>query len=128
MTINDPPAGDASSQSDRTPIQSGDLSRERSICEFRQYEYLPDSGELRLSFDPEQTKPLKAVISALAVALDTDPLDLDPIYYAIDTNALNALVSADGAGDVEAALAFSYEQLEVEVCRSGHLSVRATST
>lgn len=127
MTIHDPPTSDTSAQSDTPSVEPSAIASERSLCEFERIELLQDSGELRATFDTRATRPTTAVISALAVALDTDPLDIDPLFYAIATDALDALLDPDGWGNDVTVVEFSYDQYDVEVCSSGSLTLRPES-
>ncbi|MFB1062412.1 HalOD1 output domain-containing protein [Natrinema sp. H-ect4] len=56
--------------------------------------------------------PTNAVIEAVAEATDSDPLDLPPLYEAVDPDALNTLFdSSETSGQVS----FPYAGFEVTV-------------
>lgn len=59
----------------------------------------------------------KAVIEAVAERLDCSPIDLDPLYGAVDPEALDALCVSCAAGESEsgAAISFRYEGFTVAV-------------
>lgn len=52
--------------------------------------YAPDAGE----------QPSEAVVAAVAIATDSDPLSLPPLYETIDPDALDSLSGGGGRGIV----------------------------
>lgn len=57
-------------------------------------EYNPDSGTYHLEFDRGNHQQASiAVIEVLSVALDTDPLALDPLHTQIDLDSVDRLFS-----------------------------------
>lgn len=61
----------------------------------------------------------EAVVDAIADAAGTDPLSIDPIYDAIDPDALEMLFRGTGS---EVTLRFDHEGFSVEV--DGHGTIR----
>lgn len=82
----------------------------------------PDPGERREEFDLEVVAPSTAVVEAVARATGRDPTTLDPLYEAIDPDALDRLIrsSADRSGD--ATVRFSYLDCRITV-RTDHVVV-----
>lgn len=65
-----------------------------------------------------------SVIDALADALDTDPVELEPLYHAVDPEALDRLF---GEGTpASARLEFAYGDHRVEVRGDGTILVDGT--
>lgn len=68
------------------------------------------TGDSTYQFDQSLDKVSLAVIGAVADATGTDPMELPPLYSAIDTEALDALF-ASSIGKVS----FSYNGFEILV-------------
>lgn len=68
------------------------------------------------------TAPSIAVIEALSAHYGVDPLDLDPLYEAIDPEALDALFTRDD-GSPGLTVQFSYNGCEVEVLEDGTIEI-----
>lgn len=60
-----------------------------------------------------------AVISTVATRADTDPVDMDPLYSVVDTDALNALFQPGAEGQV----AFTYNGYEIVAHSDGEVNV-----
>lgn len=73
--------------------------------------------------DTENT-PVYAAVSAVAEVDGTDPVELPPLYDAIDPEALNALFTSQSHAPVER-LSFQYAGYEVVVRGNGTVLVRA---
>lgn len=74
-----------------------------------------------MTLDYHHDSPSLRVIDALADATDTDPLELDPLYDAIDPEALDQFVRGD-AGD-SVSVQFVYDGHAVEVQGNGSVVV-----
>ena len=72
--------------------------------------------------DSENT-PVYAVVSAVAEAEDVDPVDLPPLYNAIDPEALNALFTSRNDTAV-ATVEFEYAGYTVAIHGTGEVVVR----
>lgn len=73
--------------------------------------------------------PSTAVIEAIADHEGQDPLDLElPLYEAIDTDALDAIIGADVAGHrrSDIAVEFSYNGCRVHVSNDGSVEVSSS--
>lgn len=63
---------------------------------------------------------VEAVVAAIAEAASTDPLSIDPIFDAVDPDALESLF---GPGSRDVTLRFSHEGFTVEVDGGGTIRV-----
>lgn len=68
--------------------------------------------------------PATRVVTAVAGAADTDPIDLPPLYDTIDPEALNTLIKSAENGSV--LLTFSYTGYTVIVHGDGEIDVEET--
>lgn len=73
-------------------------------------------------YDGDRTL-LRAVVEAVAAETGRDPLELDPLYDAVDSEALQRVVGPDGEGDppVEQ-FRFRYEGCDVTVAGDGRVT------
>lgn len=81
---------------------------------------------IRADYDWTAIQPSTAVIETVAVALDQEPTATQPLYEAVDPDALNTLIrSADpgSAGD-DITVTFRFAGLSVTVHGSGSVVVR----
>lgn len=69
----------------------------------------------------EDIPPSSRVIRSVAVLKDTDPVDLPPLQEAIDTKALDDLVSESALAQCE--VAFEYAAVRVHFSTDGNLTV-----
>ncbi|MGM0605680.1 MAG: HalOD1 output domain-containing protein [Halobacteriota archaeon] len=70
----------------------------------------------------------ETVVAAVSAHLDTDPIDLDPLAWTIDPDALCALftpTTGDRTRSVHS-LSFEYQGCTVTVSETGRVSVRKT--
>ena len=72
--------------------------------------------------DDENT-PVYAVVSAVAEVEDSDPVDLPPLYNAINPEALNNLFTSESGSAVDQ-IAFQYAGYSIVVRGSGEVQVR----
>lgn len=84
-----------------------------------------NSGIIRSRFDWAASDPSTAVIQAVAVACNRDPLEMGAIYERVDPDALDAMFERNrrlvDTGDL--AVSFSYERHEVTVTSDGEVIV-----
>lgn len=64
------------------------------------------------------------LVQAVATATDTDPLELPPLYDAVDPDALDAMVEGMADGRVS----FTYAGCEITVTAEGAISVDGAGT
>ncbi|WP_083898767.1 HalOD1 output domain-containing protein [Natronococcus jeotgali] len=69
-----------------------------------------------------ETTPVVAVVSAVADAAGTDPLELPPLGNAINPEALNDLVGAERSPGLES-ISFEYAGYDVVVSGAGDIEV-----
>lgn len=65
-----------------------------------------------------------SLIEALAAELDTDPVELEPLYHVVDPEALDQLFQ--GNATVNARVQFQYGEHTVEVRSDGTITVDGT--
>ncbi|WP_226040818.1 HalOD1 output domain-containing protein [Natrinema sp. DC36] len=75
-----------------------------------------DEGRYRVECDFALDDPSHAVVAAIGTLTQTDPLELDPLYQAIDPDALNQMVSATRE---ECQVSFEYADFDVTVDSTG---------
>ncbi len=72
-----------------------DLSIESGLLESAdEITYHEDDTVYRVEYDRSVDTPSMAVVAAVAAITRTDPMDLDPLHSAIDTDALDDLFTA----------------------------------
>lgn len=71
--------------------------------------------------DGERRPVSERVVAAVGRELDEDPTDLDPLYHAVDPEALNDLFPSEPAADDSRArrFTFTYEEFVVDVAHDG---------
>ena len=67
----------------------------------------------------EDATASEAVVAAVADRTDADPIDLPPLYEAVDADALDALFADGRPGRVS----FEYAGYEVTVCGNDEVTV-----
>ena len=75
----------------------------------------------------DETAVSQRVITAVATTKETDPVDLDPLYEAIDPDALDALYEQDGFERAKPPerIEFAYCGCKVAVAWDGSITVSA---
>ncbi|QLG27410.1 hypothetical protein HUG10_07545 [Halorarum halophilum] len=123
MTDEDPRS--MSNISNSTPsAQPPSPSLEQSLFDFKSFEYHEDESAYRAIYSHDVGSPSSAVVSAVAAASDTDPLDMNSLNATVDTDALNSLVTQrrDAVGDLH--ITFEYHGYEVTASSYGGLKVK----
>lgn len=87
--------------------------------------YEGEAGTYRISYDAANTDTSYAVIAAVGAISQTDLLELDPLYSAIDPDKLDKLIS--GNGEAREAT-FQYSGFEITVESSGVITCRREVT
>ncbi|AWB28721.1 hypothetical protein HARCEL1_11815 [Halococcoides cellulosivorans] len=67
--------------------------------------------------------PSTAVVETVAYATDRDPTTLDPLYEAIDPDALDRLIRSSADRSAEAVVRFSYLDCTITVRADGTVVV-----
>jgi hypothetical protein len=72
----------------------------------------------------------ESIVLAVADAVETDPLDLDPLHDSVDPDALDQLFSpaADEADSVRGRVEFRYADCDVAVYADGRVVVTPIKT
>lgn len=86
-------------------------------------EYRRETGTYRAEYDRDATDPSLAVVAALTGTLDVGPIDLAPLYDAVDTDALDALVGGRDGSDAGVSVSFTVEDHAVTVAGDGTVTV-----
>ena len=80
----------------------------------------------RADYDWSSTSPSTAVIDTVATAVDTDPINMQPLYESVDPDALDTLIQSNGAaterGTVTVSFVFAGRQVTVH--STGEVVVR----
>ncbi|AFZ72973.1 HalOD1 output domain-containing protein [Natronobacterium gregoryi] len=76
------------------------------------------------TLDHHRDSPSLRVVDALATVTDTDPLELEPLYHAVDPEALDRLFQEEANG--HATVRFDYQEHTVEVRGDGTVAVDGT--
>ncbi|AFO55866.1 MULTISPECIES: HalOD1 output domain-containing protein [Natrinema] len=78
------------------------------------------------TFDPADERPSNAVVTAVAVVRDVPPIELSPLYDAVDPDALDAIVEhAQRVGNGGTHWVwFTYEGVDVGVRSDGEIRLR----
>jgi hypothetical protein len=94
------------------------------MTEPRDTRGLPSTNdELLVRREVDRERPASAsIVEAVADAVDAGPTALAPLGYAVDTDALNALLSEGGRS---VALSFDYAGVRVRVERSETILILA---
>jgi hypothetical protein len=83
------------------------------------------SARTRRRFDWTETKPSRAVVDVVATALEVAPTEIEPLYNAVDPDALDRIV-VDPVGDRDTAaveVSFTFADREVTVEGAGAVVV-----
>lgn len=91
-----------------------------SLVEFHE-----PTGTYRALFDSREQPASEAVVSAVAVAAGTDPMDLPPVHDDLDPEALNQLFASARVrtGGFDGSVSFEYADYGVTVNSHGSIEV-----
>lgn len=90
---------------------------------MRDVTYDPATDVYRYAVD-EDEPVADAVVRAVAVVTDQEPLDVGPLYEAVDPDALESVVeSLHGAERTEWSVEFSFERCHVTVTGDGSIEL-----
>ena len=85
----------------------------------------PDRNVFEKEFDPAEEDPSTILIDTIAYIHNADPVTLDPLAETVDTDALDALLTARSAPDERPIeVTFSYEGLFICIRSDGSLWIR----
>jgi hypothetical protein len=78
-------------------------------------------------YDSEaNAEPSETLVMAVADIAGVDPLELDPLYDAVDPDSLDQLVTSRGEPEVDGRMAFTFADHRVAVHASGLFEIRPT--
>lgn len=85
-----------------------------------------EDGVIQAEFDWSSRSPCTAVIETVAIASDSEPTTIEPLYESADPDALNALIRSNGSGskDGDVAISFVFADHDVTVHSDGVIVVR----
>ena len=82
----------------------------------------------RFGYEQDTTDASMAVVAALSAVSETDPLALPPLYVAVETDALDALMSERGADSDAVAVSLQLAGYTVTVYGDGEIAVSPSAT
>lgn len=87
-------------------------------------EYDPAADAYTATFDADELSANTAVVESVAAVHHRDPLDIDPLYEYVDTDALDALIrSAPGKQSPYLSTSFRFEDADVTVRGDGTIVI-----
>lgn len=88
-------------------------------------EYRPDADVYEATFDPASTTPSMAIVATLSRVRNLDQTDLEPLYGAVDTDALDSVLARRWrSSDLE--VTFSHREQSITVTDDGVITVSST--
>lgn len=92
-------------------------------------EFDVDEDIFRAEYDSSRDQPCLAIVAVVATATNSDPIELSPLHSAIDTEALDDLLSETVPDDQrDICLSFSYEGVVVTAFSKGTIEVSPMET
>jgi hypothetical protein len=88
------------------------------------------NGTIRTTFDWEAVAPSTAVIKAVSIAVNAEPTAIEPLYGAIDPEALDRLLDRSSGTcqtDAGVSVSFTFAGCEVRVHSAGTVAVQPTA-
>jgi len=83
-------------------------------------EFDAERGTYRTTFDPTTNAPSDVVVETVSAVTGTAPLDLEPLYSAVDPDALDSFFVSTASGTNRTGLTtFAYRDCEVTVSADG---------
>lgn len=82
---------------------------------------------IRAEFDWSKAIPCTAIVETVAIAANREPTELDPLYEAVDPEALDTLIQSMETNSTvgDATVTFAFDGHEVTVHRDGRVVVRS---
>lgn len=88
-----------------------------------------ERGTYRTTFDPTTQSPSDVVVESVSAATGTAPLDLEPLFSAVDPDALDSLFAPTAEETARSGrTTFEYSDCEVTVSADGVVLVDPFST
>lgn len=84
----------------------------------------PREGTYHARHDPQGNATVcQTLVLAVAEIADRDPMELDPLYHAIDPDTLDDFVESSGSKGSEGNVSFAFEGYDVTVYASGLIAI-----
>ena len=99
------------------------MTATRAGVELESVEYQQDTETYRGRYDQETTSPSMAVVAVLSEVMNADPLELEPLHHAVDTDSLDAFVRDRGASEWPVTCSFAFDEYAVTVSDNGEIAV-----
>lgn len=99
------------------------MNVEVSAIGVNEVEYDQDSGTVRTLFDQEKIDPSMAVIATLAEMMDSNPVELDPLYTTVEPDALDSLVRVRQSTTGDIHVSFIHEDRTITVSSYGVVAI-----
>ncbi|MFC6770696.1 HalOD1 output domain-containing protein, partial [Halorubrum pallidum] len=90
------------------------------------FSFRPESETYLARYDEAETSASMAVVATVAAVLDTDPTEMDQLYYSIDAEALDELLAGSTAADGDVRVEFTFEGHAVAVTDTEVIAARAS--
>lgn len=77
---------------------------------------------------PDSETPSEAIVNAVATLRDCDPLELDPLFTAVETDAVDNIFGKPSPNGANPRISFEYEELTVRVEYHQQLTITVIET
>ena len=83
-------------------------------------------GVIRAEYDWSSVTPSTAVIETVAIATNSEPATLEPLYNSVDADALDTLLASDGIHSIDrvTTVSFAFAGRDVTVQNNGVVVVQ----
>lgn len=108
--------------------QSLSPSLGQNLCDFESFEFHEEENAFQAFYSDDVASPSLAVVSAVAAASDTDPLDMEPLHATVDADALDSLITPRRGAVGDLHITFEYGGCEVTASSYGSLTVKPLET
>lgn len=90
-------------------------------------EYHPETDSYRGRFDSSAESVTTAVVSMVAKVAENDPLEMEPLYSAVDPDALNDLITSvpSDPSHPDLEVTFAFDDYDVTVHSYGVIAVQS---
>ncbi|AEH37151.1 HalOD1 output domain-containing protein [Halopiger xanaduensis] len=103
----------------------GALGAVEAVGSMNSVEFDIDANIFRAEYDSSRDQPSLAIVAVVAAAANSDPNELSPLHSAIDTGALDDLLSGTATDDQKnVCFSFSYEGFAVTTFSEGTIEVK----
>lgn len=91
--------------------------------ELESLEYQRGSETYRAEYDRDTTTGSEAVVASLLEVMDRDPIELDPLYASINTDALDELVRVQDTTASDVSITFTIDKYAITVYSYGTVAI-----